>query len=106
MRSFPLILKSRSSYDLITKVATQVARSTEVHLASELFAKFLFHSDNIEQGGSAFRFEFDQYVDIAFWPEARRQDRAKQGEPADVVPLAELFDFVSRHCEDCAGHIA
>jgi hypothetical protein len=39
--------------------------------------------------------EVDEDVNVAVWPEIVRQDGAKQGEFADVIPPAELSDSVA-----------
>ncbi len=69
---------ARCGYDLVAEVTTEVAGSTEVRPCARVFRQV---------------------------PVPWRRRRTEQGELADVVPLAELFDFVLRHGEGCAGHM-
>jgi hypothetical protein len=39
--------------------------------------------------------ELDQHIDITLWPKIIAQYRAKEGQLADVVPAAEVFQFLS-----------
>jgi hypothetical protein len=42
---------------------------------------------------------FHQHIHVAFRAKVVSQNRSEKGEPADVVPLAEIRDFVLRNLQ-------
>ena len=76
--------------DVVAQTAVQRALSDQVHLApAQQLGKFSFYFVQHEEARDLARFEPDEHVHIAVRTEVRTKHRPEQGQPADVVALAE-----------------
>ncbi len=72
----------------------QKTRSIKVCLASKNLRQFFFHIKEFPPRGMS-GLELDHHVNITVGPEIGTQHRAKQSKLPNMVPAAEISDFVS-----------
>ncbi len=94
-RSF--ILNSRRSDNLIAEVPAQFFRLAQIHFSAQQLCQLQFHACESKAIGRFAGLELDQYIDIARRPKPLRQHRAKQRQPADVMPLAKRGNLHARN---------
>jgi hypothetical protein len=86
------------------EVLAQETRSAEIHPALQNFPKLGLQSEELEARYKA-GLEFHQNVHVAVRPEVITQDRAKQGQLADVMAAAEICNVFFRNVYLCPRHL-
>jgi hypothetical protein len=82
--------------DLLTEIATEVERRTQVHLPPKHLAQLLPHGSHGEEPNPVAWSEFNQHVDIALRTEIAAEHGAKLRERQDSVPTAEVCNTIVR----------
>src|SRR6266508_377622 len=82
----------------------QGLRHVEIHLAPQEAGELLLDLRQGEVRISVLGLELDEHVDVAVGSEVVAEDRAEQGQPADVVPPAKLGDALLRYLDARAAH--
>jgi hypothetical protein len=65
----------------------------QVYLALKEFSKPILQINKCEKIDPRLWLELDQHVDVTVWPEIAAQDRAKERQLANAMPLAKVSNF-------------